>query len=178
MGQRGPKPGQYTMRMLPAGAPTAKAGPRYTSGEPDMPKHLGKAARAVWKRTVREMSAAGALAVADRDILAAYCVAVADLEALSARIEADGLMVDVPTFDRNGQPTGATVCKPHPALKHRSDLMNKVRQFADALGLNPAARAKAGTAAEVPAAPGTGNRVLSIRDRIQAARAAGEKNTG
>ena len=39
MGQRGPKPGQYTMRMMPAGSPlaSAKAGPRYAPGEPDMP---------------------------------------------------------------------------------------------------------------------------------------------
>ena len=136
-----------------------------------MPKHLGKAARAVWKRTVREMSAAGALAVADRDVLAAYCVAVADLEALSARIEADGLMIDAPTFDRNGKPTGATVCKPHPGLKWRSDLMNRVRQYAADLGLTPAARSRAGSSAEAPTAAG-GNKVIAIRDRIQAARSA------
>lgn len=159
------------MRMMPTGAPTAKAsGPKYATGAPDMPKHLGKAVRAVWKRTVREMSEAGALARVDRDVLAAYCVAVADLEALSARIEADGLMVDVPTLDRNGRPTGATVCKPHPALKWRADLMNKVRQFATDLGLTPAARSRAGsTAVETPTA--SGNKVVAIRDRIQAARA-------
>ena len=108
----------------------------------------------------------------DRDILAAYCVAVADLEALSAEIDRDGLMVDVPTFDRNGKPTGATARRPHPALRWRADAMTKVRQFSDALGLNPAARARAGGSAEgqSPAA----NKVLAIRDRIRALRATGD----
>jgi|GEM_PF-925048 len=171
MGQRGPKPGQFKMRPVPAGSSLAKSsGPRYATGEPDMPKHLGKAARAVWKRTVREMTAAGTLTLVDRDILAAYCVAVGDLETLSRDIDADGLMVDVPTVDRNGRPTGATLRKPHPGLKWRSDLLNKVRQLAAELGLTPAARSRAGTVAEAPNA--TPNKVLAIRDRIQAARSA------
>jgi P27 family predicted phage terminase small subunit len=140
-----------------------------------MPKHLGKAARAVWKRTAREMTAAGMLAMVDRDILATYCVAVADLECLSAEIGRDGAMIDSPTFDRNGRPTGATVRKPHPGLKWRSDLMNKVRQLADALGIGPAARSRQGAASAE--APRGENKVLAIREKIQAARAAGNGAT-
>lgn len=156
---------------MPAGAPGAgKSGPRYKLGAPDRPKHLGRAARKVWDRTVREMSEAGALAVVDRDILAAYCVAVADLEALSADIDREGVMIDAPLFDRNNKPTGATVRKAHPGLKWRADLMNKVRQYAGELGLTPAARQRAGAAAE---APRSENKVLAIRDRIRAAREAG-----
>ena len=171
MGQRGPKPGQYVMRPMPAGSPSArKSGARYTPGAPDMPKHLGKSARAAWKRTVREMLAAGTLAVCDRDILAAYCAALADLEALTVEIDRNGLMIDAPTFDRNGTPTGATARKPHPALKWRSDLFNKVRQYAGELGITPAARLRAGASAEAPAT--NQNKVIGIRDRIQAARAA------
>jgi P27 family predicted phage terminase small subunit len=191
MGARGPKPGQYRMRPMPASAPAAsRAGTRYAAGEPDMPKHLGKAARAVWKRTVREMTAAGTLAVVDRDLIATYCVAVADLEALRARIEADGQMIDVPLLDRNNRPTGATVCRPHPALRYQSDLMNRIRQFAGELGITPAARSRAGTGeaggkqltpgerieemafaiqrGENP--PSSGNRVLDIAAMVRAAR--------
>ncbi|VTR90826.1 Terminase OS=Bifidobacterium scardovii GN=BSCA_1010 PE=4 SV=1: Terminase_4 [Gemmata massiliana] len=171
MGARGPKKGQYSMRPMPKGAPApVRGGTRYKSGAPDRPKHLGKAARKVWDRTVKEMDAAGALAVADRDVLAVYCVAVADLEALSAEIERDGLMIDIPTFDRNGRPTGATNRKPHPGLKWRADLMNKVRQYAETLGLTPAARSRAGAAPEAAPTAAT-NKVIALRDRIAALRA-------
>jgi P27 family predicted phage terminase small subunit len=169
MGQRGPHPKHPALKMRERALAAKVSGPRYAAGEPDLPRHLGKAARAVWQRTAREMGAARTLVLADRDILAAYCVAVADLETLSAEIDRDGLMIDAPTFDRNGKPTGATVRKPHPGLKWRSDLMNKVRQLAAELGLTPAARARAGGAAETPAA-GAGNKVLAIRERVAAIR--------
>src|SRR5689334_7401290 len=104
MGQRGPKVGQYRMRPVPSGSSLARGrGPNYTPGVPKCPQHLGKAARAVWKRTAAEMERAGTITHADRDILAAYCVAVADLEALSAEIDRDGIMVSVSLCDRNNK---------------------------------------------------------------------------
>ncbi|MCE9563518.1 MAG: phage terminase small subunit P27 family [Planctomycetes bacterium] len=173
MGARGPKPGMWKMRPMPASSPvfakSATGGTRHTIGAPSMPKHLGKPARVVWKRTVTEMEKAGTLTHADRDILAAYCVAVADLETLSARIDADGLMIDTPTVDRNGKLTGQTVLKMHPALKWRADLLNKVKQLAGELGLTPAARSRVTPTGE--AAGKKPNAVAAIRDRIQAARA-------
>lgn len=172
MGLRGPKPKPNALKLL-AGNPgrrpiQAAAGPRYAPGAPAMPKNLSKPARAVWKRTCRVMAAAGALAEADRDTLAAYCVAVAGLEECNALIDLEGFLIDVPTVDRNGRLTGATVRKLHPAIKVRSDLMGKVLLFARDLGLTPAARSRAGAVAEAePAAP---NKVGVIRDRIAAIR--------
>ncbi|MCE9564927.1 MAG: phage terminase small subunit P27 family [Planctomycetes bacterium] len=159
------------MRPLPASSPVFAKGAttRYTLGVPTMPKHLGKSARVVWKRITAEMVAAGTVTHADRDILAAFCVAVADLEALSARIDADGLMIEVPALDRNSRPTGEKVLKVHPAVKWRSDLMNKVKQLASELGLTPAARSRVETVSEAASKPV--NKVTALRDRIQAARA-------
>jgi P27 family predicted phage terminase small subunit len=118
---------------------------------------------------VKELDAAGVLATADRDALAAYCSCVADVEELTKLIDADGLMVDTPTVDRNGELTGDTVRKPHPALKWRSDLLLKVKQFAAEFGLTPASRSR--VSGQPAPAEAEGNRVLAIRDRIQAARA-------
>lgn len=171
MGARGPKAKPLALKML-AGNPgkrplAAGRGAKWTAGSPAMPKHLGKSARAVWKRTAQELADAGVLALADRDILAAYAVAVADLEALSARIEKDGLMVEVDSLDRNGRPTGVKVLKAHPGLKWRQDLLGKVRQLASELGVTPAARSRVSGPPEANLA---GNKVLELRARIEAAR--------
>src|SRR4051812_23772924 len=99
MGQRGPKP-RPKLKLL-----AGNTGPTSAPGEPSCPSWLGKSARACWRRTVRELSAAGVLTVADGDTVAAYSTVVADLEKLSAEIDRDGLMIEVPTFDRNGKPT-------------------------------------------------------------------------
>ncbi|MFO0823031.1 MAG: phage terminase small subunit P27 family [Gemmataceae bacterium] len=159
------------MRPMPAGSPIfAKSSGGHTPGAPAVPRGMGKAARAVWKRVTAEMEKAGTLTHADQDILAAYCVAVADLDKLNAEIERDGIMIDAPTFDRNGKPTGSTSRRPHPALKWRSDLLNKVKQLAGEMGLTPAARSRVTAAASTGEKPV--NKVAALRDRIAAARAA------
>lgn len=171
MGARGPKPGQYRMRPTPAGSPVVAGkagGARYTPGAPEMPKHLGKGARAVWKRTVAEMERAGTLTHADRDILAAFCVAVADLESLVTEIDASGRMIDSPTVDRNGRLTGATVRKVNPALKWQAEASARVQRLAAELGLTPASRSRVNAPAEAQAA--AGNKVIALRDQIAAIR--------
>lgn len=173
MGARGPRPKPLSLKLL-AGNPgrrplTDGAGVRFAPGVPSVPSHLGARARAVWRRVVKELDAAGVLAVADRDALAAYCCCVADVEELTRLIDAEGLMVEVPTVDRNGELTGDTVRKPHPALKWRSDLLLKVKQFAAEFGLTPASRSRVAGQASAPGDQ-SGNKVLQIRERIRAAR--------
>lgn len=173
MGLRGPKPGQYKMRPLPAGAAAAggRAGAgRFVPGVPDCPPWLSAAARKVWRSRVAELEAAGTIAAVDADLLAAYCTAAADLAAVAKSIGKDGVSVEVPTLDRNGKPTGHVVWKPNPLLKTQDALMGRVRQLADSLGIGHSARVRQGTAGS-PEPPRV-NAVLAIRDRIQAARAA------
>lgn len=170
MGLRGPKPKPKRLPFPgPGNGASGGSAARFTPGAPPCPSWLSRAAKAVWRRTVAELTAAGVLATADRDTLAAYCCAVADLESLSARIDADGLMIEVAALDRNGKPTGVKVLKPHPGLKWRQDLMLKVRQLAAEFGLTPASRTRAGATAEPER--DQPNRVLAIRDRIAGLRA-------
>ena len=164
MGQRGPKP-RPTLKLI-GGENVAVFSP----GTPSCPSWLGKAARACWRRTMKELAAAGVLTAADGDALAVYCQCVADLEKLSAEIGRDGMMLDSPTFDLNGKPTGATARKVNPALRVRDQLVNRVRQLAGEFGLTPASRSRAA----VVAAPTQGkpvNKVQEIAERIKAARA-------
>ncbi len=155
------------MRPMPVGAPAARtSAPRYATGAPDMPKHLGKRRGRLEAHNGSD-DRSRTLAVVDRDILAAFCVAVADLETLSAEIDRDGLMIDAPTVDRNGRPSGATVRKPHPALKWRSDLMNKVRQTGGRTRHHSRGAFAGRAVAEAPNEKT--NKLLEIRRRFQEA---------
>ena len=142
---------------------------QYTE-EATCPVWLGKTAKAYFRRAVKELSAAGVLTAADGDAVAVYAQCMADLESLSVEIDRDGLMLDAPTFDRNGQPTGSTTRKVNPALRVRDQLVNRVRQLACELGMTPASRSRAAVAAE-PNQGKPGNAVLAIAARIAARRA-------
>jgi P27 family predicted phage terminase small subunit len=110
------------------------------------------------------------LCFVDRDILAAYATAVADLEALSARIDKDGLVIKVPALDRNGEPSGAMIIKAHPALKWRQDLLTKVKQLASEIGVTPAARSRVSASSESENKDKPINPILALRDRVRTAR--------
>lgn len=160
MGQRGPKP-------RPKFGTPVRA--KYPAGVPRLPGWLNKAARAVWKRTVAELAAAKTVAVVDGELVAAYASAVADLELMSKELDAAGLVVEVQTVDRNGRPTGHTVRKPNPLLKAKVELLGRVRQLADALGVGPVARTRVDTAPAVGEAERP-NAVLMLKARIERAR--------
>lgn len=162
MGQRGPVPGPKAARG---------SRPTYTVGVPRCPAWLGRTARAVWKRTVRELTAAGTAAVIDGDVIAAYASAVADLEAVSVELDRSGVVVEVETVDRNGKPTGHTVLKPNPLLKAKNELLGRVRQLADALGIGPVSRARVSAGPTVGPEPKRPNEILRIRDDIARIRA-------
>ena len=171
MGQRGPKAKPAVLKAL-AGNPgkrplQATNRPKFTPGSTPAPGWLGKSAKGVWRRTVKELEGAGVLSIADRDTLAAYCQAVADLEELSATISREGLIVDIPLFDRNGRPTGVEVRKPHPGLKWRQDLMMKVRQLGVEFGLTPASRSRAEATGSQPNGSAPRSRLEEIRERLQ-----------
>jgi P27 family predicted phage terminase small subunit len=172
MGQRGPKPKPRELKVL-AGNPGKRAiprtgGTRYTPGAPTCPLWLSAAAKRVFARVVKEL--AGATATVDADLIASYAGAVADLAAVSRAIDKAGVVILLPTFNRNGKPTGHNTQKPNPLLRTKDALLGRVKQLADALGIGPAARSRTGATPE-PAAPERVNKVLEIRDRIQAARA-------
>jgi P27 family predicted phage terminase small subunit len=122
----------------------------------------------VFRRVAKELADAGAAATVDVDLIASYAAAVADLAAVSAAIDKAGVVVEVPTFNRNGKPTGHSTQKPNPLLKTKDALLGRVKQLADALGIGPAARSRAGAPAD--AGKASDNKMIAIRDRIEAIR--------
>lgn len=161
MGQRGPKPKRAT--------PGVKR-PTYSVGVLRCPSWLGKTARAVFRRTVAELQASKTVAMIDADLIAAYSSAVADLEAVSVELDRAGVVLDVMTVDRNGKPTGHTQQKANPLLKAKGELLGRVGRLADQLGIGPVSRSRVMTAPSV--LPDlSGNKVLEIKARIEAARA-------
>jgi P27 family predicted phage terminase small subunit len=89
MGRRGPIPKTAAQKRLtgnPGKRPIADR-LELPPGTPDAPPWLGKLAREIWDYTVAALKDSIVLALADRDALARYCVAQAQVERLTAACE-------------------------------------------------------------------------------------------
>ena len=175
MGARGPKPKSPALKLL-AGNPgkrpvEAKRGRRVKRGIPPRPVELTGEAGAEWDRLAVELDDAGMLAVTDRGILAAYCLAVADMLAARDAINREGRILKVAQQTSKGEVIGHKFAE-HPACRMLERASGRVDKFAAALGLSAAARSRLeGDAPVVETA--ADNKVIGIRDRIQAARNGG-----
>lgn len=174
MGQRGPKAKPAALKLLagnPGKRPVAANNPgrgRVRRGAPDRPPELtGEAARE-WDQVAPELEAAGLLAVTDRGILAAYCLAVADMLAARNAINEHGRFVQVPIQSAKGVRLGTRTLE-HPAVKLLDRATTRVQRLAADLGLSPAGRCRMEGDAPAGATP-AGNKVLAIRERIEQAR--------
>lgn len=170
MGQRGPKPKHPALKLVGGrgAAPGRKTG-RVRKGAPSRPAWLVGEAAAEWDRLAPELDAAGLLAVVDTGILAAYCVAVADLKAATAEIEKNGRCYLEAQQTSKGQTIGHRP-RENPAVKHADSAARRIEKLGAALGLTPAARSRLESdAADAPSSEG--NKVVAIRERIQQARA-------
>lgn len=174
MGQRGPRPKPVALKLLagnPGKRPARRSGRgRTRRGIPPRPPELTGEAAAEWDRLAPELDAAGALAVTDRGILAAYCCAVADLLAARAAIVERGRWLEVPVQTSKGERLGVRLIE-HPAVKLLDKASARVQRLAAELGITPASRAR--LEGDGPAEGVSGNRVAAIRDRIAAARNGG-----
>ncbi|HEY1190440.1 MAG TPA: phage terminase small subunit P27 family [Gemmata sp.] len=176
MGARGPKPKNPALKLL-AGNPGkrpvqggAKTG-RIRKGAPARPPELTGEAAAEWDRLAPELDAAGLLAVTDRGILAAYCLAVADMLAARDAINREGRIITTPVQTSRGEVIGHKH-QEHPAARMLERASSRIDKLAAALGLSPAARSRL-EGETVQNAPAAENKVVAIRERIQAARAGG-----
>jgi P27 family predicted phage terminase small subunit len=112
------------------------------AGAPKMPAWLAELAQKAWRETVRAIRAAGLLCQADGGILAAYSLAVAEVEETTVLLARKGLMVE-----SHGQ------TYPHPLLKTRAAAEQRVRSLGSELGLTPLAHKRAHVETARPAPP-------------------------
>jgi P27 family predicted phage terminase small subunit len=145
---------------------------RVRKGHPERPPELTGEAAAEWDRLAPELDAAGLLAVVDRGILSAYCFAVADMLAARDAVMTHGRWVSQPVQNARGEVLGSKWVE-HPAVKLLADASRRIERLGAALGLTPAARDRMEGGAPAGESTGPGNRVVALRDRIQAARNGG-----
>lgn len=171
MAKRGPKPKPAALKLL-AGNPgkrpvDGRTPPRKLAAvAPDKPADLSPEAAAEWDRVVPELAAIGTLAAIDRAALVIYVTAWSDLAAATKLLEAEGDILREPIQSSRGEVVGERR-KLHPAVRLKREAFDRVRSMLAAFGLTPAARGvQAADGGTGPAA----NRVLSIADRVAAAR--------
>lgn len=167
MGQRGPKP-RSQLKLIPGRSGPTRTGKRVRRGRPDRPPELtGEAARE-WDRVADDLDAAGTLSPVDRGILAAYCLAVADMLAARNEINRDGRFIRTPVQTSRGELVGKRIT-PHPAVRMLEGASARVSKLAADLGLTPTSRTR--IEGDGPGEAPAGNRVLELRERIAANRA-------
>lgn len=164
MGARGPKP-KPKLKLLPGASQR-----RVSKGVPQRPAELTGEAAAEWDRLAPELDGAGLLAVTDRGILAAYCLAVADMLAARAEIQAAGRWQVQPIQNSRGESLGEKVTE-HPACKLLADASRRIEKLGAALGLTPSSRQR--MEADGGAAPAAENKLAAMRDEIQRVRSGG-----
>lgn len=168
MGARGPKPKNPALKLIPgAKRPPAR---RVSKGIPPRPPELTGEAAAEWDRLAPELDGAGLLAVTDRGILTAYCLAWADMLAARVEISRAGRWVMVAQQTSRGESLGVKPVE-HPACGLLADASRRIEKFGSALGLTPASRQRMEGGTD--AAPAVENKVVAIRERIQQARSGG-----
>ena len=121
MGARGPQQKLTALRMLegnPGRLPINLGEPRLEPGATP-PDWLSNLARVEWERLAPLLRDCGVLTAADRDVLAAYCTALADYAGVTREIE----QLDSPVIeDRYGRRIAPEVT----AQRHYAELMLKL----------------------------------------------------
>jgi len=154
MAKRGPKPKPTAYHKL-AGNPGKRA---YNEAEPDYgrtaptcPRHLGKEAKAEWKRLAKMLSEAGTLTRADRAVMAGYCEAWGLYVKASADVQKYGAVLISP---KSKMP----FCSPYVSIL--SMALKQMNTFAAELGLTPSSRSR--VTATKPQAPEGKGRFLKV----------------
>ena len=89
------------LRALEGGAP-ANDGPVPPVGDPQPPEWLSPDAFAEWERLAPDLIRKGVLTSWDVEEFAAWCDAVARRAEAARHLDAEGMVVEYPVFDRNG----------------------------------------------------------------------------
>lgn len=143
MGRRGPAPKPTALKMR-QGNPGKRAinqgEPKPRAAAPRVPPHLAAEARACWKRTVRILSAANLMTVADQGILALYCQAWARWVSAEEQVEKIGEVVKTKS--------GNLIQNPYLSVANRA--MDQMLVYGRELGLSPSSRTRLSVKIEEP----------------------------
>lgn len=135
MALRGRPPIPTALKILngnPGKRPLNDAEPKPPLGVPDCPDWLHAYAREKWAEVVPLLSACRVLTMADGDVLAAYCVAWAELRLASEILDAEGRTCI----------GGSGGTKQHPAITMQRTALQVLERLFGQLGLSPAARVR------------------------------------
>ncbi len=145
----GRKPKPVELKLL-EGNPGKRAIPNAPLARPMVsdkpPGWLEPAARRIWRSTVKALgSVPGWLRETDGSVLALYCDAYAEVQALRAYITAQGRSYEalqIHNDDATGKDVLETTWKPRPEVMMLARARTILRGLASDLGLSPTARAR------------------------------------
>jgi P27 family predicted phage terminase small subunit len=134
MSTPGPKPMPTHLRVVRGTRPDRinKKEPKPRAAKPKCPTWLSDEAKAVWRRTVKELEAMNILASADQDIIVAYANAVVNFQRATELVDRSGVLV-------KGRRDGVVT---NPAVRVQRDAAQLIRQLASELGLTPSSRTR------------------------------------
>lgn len=107
----------------------------------------------VWDYTVKQLLTMRVLTMADRDVLHAYCEAVAAHQAASEILAQEGTFIKLPG--------GMSPSVPHPAMRQQKDAAAMIKTLGGEFGLSPAARTRIKVKDQQPEKTQSAARLLS-----------------
>ena len=128
----------------------------------EAPAWLSEAARRVWGRLSGDLERKRVLTAWDLEAFAGYCDAVVRRARAAKAMDAEGEVVDLPVFNKNGEVTGHRKAKNPWALVWK-DADAAVQRWGARFGLTPSERQDISIAAE--SRPGGPERLLSDPNR-------------
>lgn len=118
-----------------------EAQPIAERGLPKCPCHLSGLARRQYKAWKQDLEAMNLDAKPDGPMLALACVSYARAVEADKRIEADGMLIEEPIMDKEGEEVG-TRLKNHPAITISNQAHKNVKMFCSEFGLSPVSRTR------------------------------------
>lgn len=132
---RGRKPTPTALKIVrgnPGKRPLNEREPKPKQGRPTCPPHLDQTARAEWRRLSKILSDSQVLTLADRGVLAAYCVAWSRWVEAEEQVAIEGEVVK--------SPKGYPIQNPYLAIANRA--IDQMIKIGASLGLDPSSRSR------------------------------------
>ncbi|WP_033818890.1 phage terminase small subunit P27 family [Kitasatospora sp. MBT63] len=149
MGQRGPAPKPTALRVLHGDRKdrinTAEPQPSELDVQP--PEWLGSAALEVWDHYAPDLIAKRVLTGWDAEAFANWCDAVVRRRDAAGHVEAEGAVVELDVFNKNGELSGTRLAK-NPWLLALDAADSQVQRYGARFGLTPSDRSQLKLGAE------------------------------